>query len=115
MSPNAKEFYNQLVSFHLQDETICKRLENSYKAYIQKRMNLYKTTGILLEGEQNQLEQYFTRLSDSEISEVIKTFKMRMFPALESQVMVNGNTIAFNPIMSSTAIKGFKNSPILIK
>lgn len=115
MSPKAKEFYNKLLSFYLDDNSVYVRLENSYRHYLKKDKKFDFSTPFYLEGSQEDLELYFTRLSDAEISEAMKTFKMRMFPAPESQVMINGNTITFNPIISSTVIKGFKNSPILIK
>lgn len=109
MSPKAKEFYNKLLSFYLDDNSVYNRLENSYREFLKlKKRNNAAFTGLSLEGYQKDLELYFTQLSDAEISEVIKTFKMRMFPTPESQVMINGNTITFNPIMSSTAIRGFK-------
>lgn len=112
MSPKAKEFYNKLLSFYLDDNSVYVRLENSYQYYIKKYTKVkavYSASVCFLEDKERELELYFPQLSDAEISEVMKTFKMRMFPAPEKQVMINGNTITFNPIMSSTAIKGFVN------
>lgn len=119
MSPKAKEFYNKLLSFYLDDNSVYTEVQNSYKDFLNKlkgkpTLDAFTKIGRLKE-EKLVLIEYFKQLSDAEISEVMKTFKMRMFPAPESQVMIKGNTITFNPIISSTVIKGFKNSPILIK
>ena len=109
MSPKAKEFYNKLLSFYLDDNSVYTRLENSYREFLKLKIRNYVAvfTGLSLEGHQRDLELYFTQLSDAEISEVMKTFKMRMFPAPEKQVVFKNGTVISAP--TNSGIRGFKN------
>ncbi len=98
MSPKAKEFYNKLLAFYLNDNSVYARLENSYRYYL----GIVKTTFdfsvlLFLEGSQRELELYFPQLSDAEISEVIKTFKIRMFPVPEKRVVFNNGVVMSAP------------------
>lgn len=94
MSPKTQEFYNKLLAFYLDDNSVVSRLENSYKYFLRIDRKLFFSNLPLLEGSQRDLETYFPRLLDAEISEVIKTFKMRMFPAPEKQVTITYNGTA---------------------
>lgn len=110
MHPKAKEFYNKLLAFYLDDNSVFKRLENSHQYYVKSqrgKWNQIFSTTLLLEGSQKDLELYFTQLSDAEISEVMKTFKTRMFPTPESQVVFKNGTVISAP--TNSGIRGFKN------
>ena len=110
MSPKVKKFYNKLLSFYLDDNSVYARLENSYQYYIKKQLGKYTqvfSSTVFLEGSQRELELYFAQLSDAEISEAMKTFKMRMLPAPESQVVFKNGTVMSAP--TNSGIRGFKN------
>ena len=101
MSPKAKEFYNKLLSFYLDDNSVYTEVQNSYKDFLNKlkgkpTLDAFTKIG-RLKDEKLVLIEYFKQLSDAEISEVMKTFKMRMFSAPESQVVFNNGAVVSAP------------------
>jgi hypothetical protein len=98
MCPKTQEFYNKLLAFYLEDNSVYARLENSYILFIKKKERFvpYKDT---LVGSEKELEVYFSQLSDAEITEARKVFKIRMFPASESQVIFQNGAVISAPTL----------------